>query len=126
MSGGVVQFDPSGKFRFIPAVFAHGQSESDAINTEDFSVRGFMVPAGFVGTALTFHAGKSETIGDMLPVYDGSGSVLTVTVAAGHYVALTQAQAEILNACRWLQMTSNGTMGGADVTVDVVGVASLK
>jgi hypothetical protein len=101
---------------------------SAVINTAGFALRGFYVPTGFLGTALTFLASPTEvsvnTDAKLLPVVDEAGTTLSVTVAAGRYVVLGKEFSEKLNALgNSIVIVSNAS---ETVALTLVTVASGK
>lgn len=63
------------------AVIANGAQSSAAINCSGMTLVGFMMPAAFTGTALTFEV--CDTLdGTYLPLYDSANALVSMTVAA--------------------------------------------
>jgi hypothetical protein len=115
-----VQFDKK-------AVFA-GSTRSSVINCAGFAVRGLYIPAGFVGTAVTFLCANQEVSSNvdakLLPVTDEVGTVVSITVAASRYVVVGQEVGMKLNAMgSYIVVVSNAS---ETLTVPLVVVASAK
>lgn len=69
------------------ASIANGGTTSAAIPTQGLTLVGIQLPAAFTGTTITFQGSVDGTT--YQPVYTTtSGTALSYTVAAGHYVAI--------------------------------------
>lgn len=94
----------------VSAVIANGASQSGVINIRSFLVGALQMPAAWTAAVITFLASDSEN-GTFDPVYDDSGTEVSVTVAASRVVGL-DAVAGSLAACQYLKLRS-GTVGAA-------------
>lgn len=61
--------------------FAGGATESSVLDTGDYLLSGFKLPAGWTTADITFTASESEA-GTYVGVHDTSGSRVTITAAA--------------------------------------------
>ena len=101
------------KFTFT---IANAASLSDAQHLDE-DVIGFLMPAAFTGTALTFQAATATQglagaliEGTYANVHDDAGTELSVTVAASRFVKLTGAKLDALRGIGFLKIRS-GTSG---------------
>ncbi len=80
----------------IPFTIANGASLSAAIDRKGLDPLGFVMPAAFTGTSLTFQTSEDgSSYGDL---FDGDDTELVVKVAVGRRVRLTGAQMGLLMA----------------------------
>src|SRR5260370_35652740 len=122
-----VYLAPASRGQYKLAPFATAV-RMDVINPAGFALRGFYLPTGFLGTALTLLASATEVSSNLdaklLPVVDEAGTTLSVTVAAGRYVVLGKEFSAKLNALgNSIVIVSNAT---ETVTLTLVTVASGK
>lgn len=109
--------------RHEQAVIANGESQSNVVDLEMYVLCGIHMPAGWTAAAITFLAGHENEDGgtDYLPIYDTTGSEVSVTTAAGRHVVIAPS---VFAGVRWLKLRS-GTSGtpvnqGADRTLHLV------
>jgi hypothetical protein len=123
-----VYLDPSRRVVFVDAVIASGASLSGAVPLRSYRLAGVIMSAAWTAASLTFQGSRSET-GTYANVFDGATEV-AITVAAGQYQVLSQAQQEELVGLEFIKVRS-GTSGtpvaqAADRVLTLVLVASTK
>lgn len=94
---------------FAAVTIANGGTVSSDIICNGLALVGIQLPAALTGIALTFKGSVDGTT--FQPIYDTtSGTALSYTVAAGHYVAVDPAPFQGLKA---LQIVSGSAEGAA-------------
>lgn len=94
------------------ASIANGETTSGAVDLGSFRALAIGLPAAFDGTTITVEAAP-EAEGTFQPVYDDAGTAVSLTVAAGHVVAV---DAVPLAALRFVRFVA-GTAQTADRTL---------
>jgi len=89
---------------------ANGQTVSDALDLSraGFSLVGIVTPAALTGATFTFQASADGVTYNA--VYDKTGALVSVTVAASRYVVLAPAD---FAGIAYLKVVSGSTEGGA-------------
>lgn len=91
-----------------------GQTESDALDTNGTSLVGYVLPAAFTGTAITFKV--CDTLdGTYLDLYNTDGTLISHTVAQGTAVAISPLD---FAAFRFVKFVS-GSSEGADRVINI-------
>lgn len=112
----------AGDVGFTNVVIASGGATSAAADLKSRKLVGIILPAAFDGTTLTFSA-ASAADGTYYPVYDGSNTAISLTVAHTRYIGLTDAQASQLSGLRYLKVTSGTNQSTTDTTVTLVSIS---
>lgn len=93
---------------------------SDAIDTGATGggfIRGLQLPATFDGTAITFQVSNDDST--YLALYDETGTLVSVTVAASRAVGFKQDLIARLSGWRFIKLLSNASET-ANRSVDVI------
>ncbi|MFN3652222.1 MAG: hypothetical protein ACK47B_21805 [Armatimonadota bacterium] len=98
----------------LPVVIANLGSKTPAIELKHYVLFGLAVPAAFEGTVLTFEVCDTKD-GTFQPLYDDTGALVSLTVAAGRSYALPAA----LAAWQFCKVVSNNPTA-ADRTLTFV------
>lgn len=94
--------------RQVTATIAVSSTQSSEINLQGDSLIGIFVPANLTGTVLTLQAAAAQG-GTFLGVIDSTGAAISITVAAGKYLSLTQDQVTRFLGIQNLKITSGTT-----------------
>jgi len=94
------------------AVIADNGTVSAAIDLEDGTLCGVFIPAGFVGTALTFQAGATED-GTYYAINNAAGA-LSYTVAASKFVGIDPKD---FHGVRFVKFVSGTSESGGPLTL---------
>jgi hypothetical protein len=92
----------------ISADIAASGTKSGEIDLGGLEVTHLVMPAAFVGTAITFEAASAPG-GTFYPVYDSAGAAVTVTVAQQKHTALSQEIRNSLRGLRIIKIVSGST-----------------
>jgi ABC-type spermidine/putrescine transport system permease subunit II len=101
-------------------VIANGQTTSVAYDLglgPSSRIVGFIMPAAFTGTALTFQVSKDDSTYTAL--YDSANAQVSFTVAASRAYGFKQDIRAVLSQWSFLKVVSNGTEA-ADRTIEFV------
>jgi hypothetical protein len=92
---------------------AASSGESGVVDIEGARAIGVHMSTAWTAAAITFLAAPTST-GIFHPVYGSTGEV-ELTVAANRYIGLTERQAEIVRAARFIKLRSGTDSTGAVV-----------
>ena len=96
----------------LTAVIASSGTASGAVDLQGLTLCGFIMPATFTGTLVTFTC--SDTLaGTYVPVYDATNTQKSVTVSASRYYALNPSD---FAGIRFIKLVS-GSAEGAERTI---------
>lgn len=112
ISGYQGQFNPG-----VSTTILSGATASSAISCGGLVLVGFILPAAFTGTAITFTV-SDALAGTYRPLYDAANSLVSMTVAQGRVYAVDPKN---FQGVQFLKLIS-GSAEGADRTV----VCSLR
>lgn len=99
---------------FFPVIIASGQTASASAQIGDLILTGFILPAAFTGTAVTFQ-GSLDNI-TFYTIYDSTNTALTATVTQGRAYTMN-----LVNFTTWPYMKIvSGSAEGADRTVTLL------
>lgn len=90
-------------------VIAASSASSAALNCNGFTLVGFILPAAFTGTALTFQV-SSTLAGTYSALCDKSGSPISFTVAQGNAYCVDPID---LQGFQFIKLVSGSTEGSA-------------
>ncbi len=93
---------------------ANGQTVSDAVDLGGLRPIALVTPAALTGTSFTFQSSVDGTT--FVPVYDSSGSQVSVTVSTSRFVVLSPTS---FAGVRHLKVVS-GSAEGAARTIQIV------
>ena len=88
---------------------------TDAADMRRYRPAGLVIPAGFSASTVTFKVSTDGT--NFYDLYDSTGSLVSVTVGAGRYVALSPAT---FLGTRYVKVVA-GSAVSADTSVTLVG-----
>ena len=98
----------------------------------DVDIRAVIFGAGFDGATIKFQAvaivsmqDATPAAGDYVDVNDSAGLAVSVTVSAGKWITLTEAQRDALSGAHWVRVVSSSAQSGAG-TVTLVGKTLYK
>lgn len=103
---------PDQGFQVPTSVTLPAGTVSNALAIGDFTIGGFILPAAFTGTAITFQVSVD---GDTFVALNDSSGAVSLTVAQGKGYALPAS----VMGFRWLKFVS-GSSEGADRTIQVM------
>lgn len=104
----------------ITVTIATSVTDSDVIDLSGLTLVGLEVPATFDGTSITLKGSAlTSAAASQLFVYDSEGNQMTITTAAGRYVAINPAA---LHGLRYIQLIC----GTNQATTDTVFYAVLR
>lgn len=90
-----------------------GQQVSGAIGIGSAVVASIVFPAGYNGGSITFESTRDITAGTpWYPLYDSTGTLVTVAAAAGRHVALTGFAAQAISSCLFLRLKTASPVSG--------------
>jgi hypothetical protein len=89
---------------------ANGQTTSDALRLDEKALIAILIPDTFTGTAITLLGSCGGST--FKAVYDAAVAALSLTVAAAHWVALTEAQSRATKAFTHLKLVSGSSEAG--------------
>ena len=92
----------------LTATILISQTDSDEIDIEAHNLFALEMPAAFTGVAITFEA-ASISGGTFLPVMDGAGAAISLTVAPSQIITLTGSQQAAFGALQFIKLISGST-----------------
>lgn len=79
---------PTGQFSpLLPVTIADSMTTSSAIDLNGMTIVGMQMPVTMSSTAITFLAAITAS-GVYQPVYNGTGTLVSITVASGEYIQI--------------------------------------
>ena len=94
---------------YLPVTIASGATASDTLDIVGLSVCGFVLPATFTGTAVTFQTAISPTA-TFQTLYDTTNTAIGATVTQGRNYSVNPAN---FAAWRYVKIVSGSAEGGA-------------
>jgi hypothetical protein len=91
---------------------ASGGTTSEAIRMDNYAFAGLILPGTLTSTACTFTVSDTAT-GTFVPLADGAGNHISITVAASHAIAITGTAAEALAMWAYVKLVFGSAEGGA-------------
>lgn len=96
-----------------------GGATSAAADLDKNKLIGIIFPSTFDGTTVTFTA-SDLLAGTYVSVIASDGNAISFTVAASKFLALTDAQATQLSACRFLKVVAGSSQTTTDTILQLV------
>lgn len=93
---------------YSAALFADNATESNVIDVSDKVLCAIHIPAGFVGTTITFTASTSPE-GTFLPVHDASDALYTATCAASQVAVVSP---DATRGLKYVKLVAASQTGG--------------
>lgn len=109
----MADYTPGPGPRAVPVIIADNATTSPEADLRDRVLCGVFLPAGFLGTSLTFLA-AAATGGTFLTIQDGEGADYTVTVAASKFVPVDPTK---FVGVRFLKVKSGSSETGGPLTL---------
>lgn len=97
--------NPSAENAGLSAVITISTTKSAAINCGGMSLVGFIMPAAFTGTAITFEV-SNALAGTYVPLYDSSNNPVSMTVAVSRAYSVNPA---LFVGWQYLKLVSGST-----------------
>ncbi len=101
-------------FQTQSVTIANGATSSDAVNLNGFGMVALITPAALTSTAVTF-TGSQDGV-NFVPIYNTSGTQLSITVSTSRYIEFVPGDFVGLN---YLKLVG-GTAEGGDRVIQVV------
>lgn len=100
--------DNGAYFQNQTVTIANGATTSGAANLDGLAVMGFIIPAAFTGTTITFLGSDDGT--NFFTLVNASGTTLSVTVVTSSYMLMS---ATDLMGIRYLKLVSGASEAAA-------------
>ncbi len=100
-----IHFEPQVSYN-LTATIANGQSASAEIDLAGTTLCGLIIPSAITGTAFAIQMADASG-GTFIAVQDGSGSDVSIAVAASKYIPINNLA--VTAGLRFIKIVSNGT-----------------
>lgn len=107
-------FNGSIGFQTSNQTIGSGQTVSDTVTLNGFGMVGLIMPSTLTSTAMSFNGSQDGT--NFSPLYNTSGTLLSITVAASRIILLSPGDFVGIN---YLQLVA-GTAEGSTRTIQVI------